>query len=43
MVIEVEIMEDIDTLHAHKIIAKRISLLLSGIDWVQEVKVINEL
>ena len=43
MAIGVEIMEDIDTLHAHKIIAKRISLMLSGIDWVQQVKIINEL
>ena len=43
MVIEAYIEEDVSTLYAHTTIAKRISLLLSGIDWVQHVKIINEL
>ena len=43
MVVKVNISEDIDTLFAHTTIAKRISLLLSEIDWVQRVKIINEL
>lgn len=43
MVVEAYIAEDVDSLYAHQAIAKRISLLLSDIDWVQEVKVINAL
>ena len=43
MVVEAYIAEDIGTLYAHQAINKRISLLLSGIDWVQQVKIINEL
>lgn len=43
MVVEADITEDINTLYAHQTVAKRISLLLSEIDWVQRVKIINEL
>ena len=43
MVVEAYIEEDVGTLYAHKSIANRISLMVSGIDWVQQVKIINEL
>ena len=43
MVVETYIAEDIGTLYAHQAIGKRISLMLSDIDWVQQVKIINEL
>lgn len=43
MVVEAYIAEDVSTLYAHQAIGKRISLMVSGIDWVREVKIINEL
>ena len=43
MVVEAYIAEDVGTLYAHQAKNKRISLMVSGIDWVQEVKIINEL
>ena len=43
MVVEAYIAEDVSTLYAHKSIAKCISLMVSEIDWVREVKIINEL
>ena len=43
MVVEAYIEEDIGSLYAHQAIGKRISLILSDIDWVQHVKIINEL
>ena len=43
MVVEAYIEEDVNTLYAHQTIAKRISLMVSGIDWVRQVKTINEL
>ena len=43
MVVEAYIAEDVGSLYAHQAINKRISLLLSEIDWVQHVKIINEL
>lgn len=43
MSIEVITEEDIDTLYAHKAIAKYINLRLSAIDWVQQVRITNEL
>lgn len=43
MTIEVITEEDIDPLYAHKAIAKYISLRLSAVDWVQQVKITNEL
>ena len=43
MVVEAYIAEDVGTLYAHQAIGKCISLMISGIDWVQQVKIINEL
>ena len=43
MVVEAYVEEDIGSLYAHQAINKRISLLLSDINWVQQVKIINEL
>lgn len=43
MVVEAYVEEDVGTLYAHESIGNRISLMLSEIDWVQHVKIINEL
>ena len=43
MVVEAYIAEDVGTLYAHKSIANRISLMVSDIDWVQQVRIISEL
>lgn len=43
MTIEVITEEHIDTLYAHKAIAKHIRLRLSAVEWVQRVRITNEL
>ena len=43
MTVEAYIAEDISSLYAHQAINRRISLMVSGIDWVRQVKIINEL